>query len=265
MFNIGREQGTWMPKDWAVSGERLRFQVVLDLTKDPWTEEEEFFVGEGGADKTQAKVARVVEAFVFPHGTVGRVPLKVKATGGYKVVPKQGPMGTDIVRMFVELEEEISVGDVSCPTGRVYGTCGYFGMDCFHHTVDEKTMKEKCHDDWKKAAQAHEDLQSSLGMEEESMLSWKKIVNMKKLMDSKDRVEKLAVRYREARQREPDLNQVRPSRKGDVALSREGGVCCKINKGLSLEYHILGRMELASIDVHDEHDKYQELIHTLRP
>eukprot|EP00957_Ditylum_brightwellii_P120908 9221616-Ditylum_brightwellii.AAC.1 len=37
-------------------------------------------------------------------------------------------MGTDILRFYVELEKEVrhQGGDVYCPAGRIYCTCGYF-------------------------------------------------------------------------------------------------------------------------------------------
>lgn len=250
-----------MPKEWGISGQRLRFQVVFDLTKEPLSEQDGFL---NSNNENQGKIAKIAEAFVFPHGAFGRMPLKTKATGGYQVIPGGGPVGTDIVRLYLELEEELKIGDVSCPPGRIYGTCGYFGMEHFHHSASTKTLKEKCHDELKEAAKKNEDLRSKVD-KDDRLLSWEKVANMKKLHDSNADVEKLTTLYREARQREPDLSQVRPSRKGDVALSREGGVCCKVNKGLSVEYHILGRMEVASVDVKPDRDEYQDLIHSLRP
>ena len=71
----------------------------------------------------------------------------------------------------------------------------------------------------------------------------------------------------EARQREPDKAQLRMSRKGDVGLTKDGGVCCKVQKGLALEYHILGRMEIAAVEVDhgNIHEGYEDLVNKLHP
>jgi hypothetical protein len=46
-------------------------------------------------------------------------------------------------------------------------------------------------------------------------------------------------------------------------------VCRKVPKGLAVEYHILGRVEVASIKPDDaalEHDEYRDLVeHKLHP
>mmetsp|Transcript_30 Transcript_30/g.87 ORF Transcript_30/g.87 Transcript_30/m.87 type:complete len:145 (+) Transcript_30:858-1292(+) len=51
-----------------------------------------------------------------------------------------------------------------------------------------------------------------------------------------------------ARVKEPDKNLLKFSKNGDVGLTKEGGVCCRVDKGLAVEYHILGRFSVASKD-----------------
>ncbi len=48
--------------------------------------------------------------------------------------------------------------------------------------------------------------------------------------------------------KDPDKGLLRFSRDGDVGLKKEGGVCCQVNKGVIVEYHILGRFSIASVD-----------------
>ena len=48
--------------------------------------------------------------------------------------------------------------------------------------------------------------------------------------------------------KEPDRRLLRFSKDGGVGLTKEGGVCCQVNKGPIVEYHILGRFSIASVD-----------------
>jgi hypothetical protein len=100
---------------------------------------------------------------------------------------------------------------------------------------------------------------------EESLFSMERLKLMKELFDVKRELERSTRRLREARQREPERSQLRLTRDGGVGLTKEGGVCCKVRKGVTLEYHILGRIELACIEKHEDHDEYQELVHQLHP
>lgn len=54
-------------------------------------------------------------------------------------------------------------------------------------------------------------------------------------------LQETAERYRGASVMEPDTSILRFSPEGDVGLTKEGGVCCKVSKGMAIEYHILGR------------------------
>jgi hypothetical protein len=48
--------------------------------------------------------------------------------------------------------------------------------------------------------------------------------------------------------REPDNSLLRFTKDMDVGLTKEGGVCCKVEKGPMVEYHILGRFSIANVE-----------------
>jgi hypothetical protein len=263
-FNIGRETGTWMPKEWGQSGDRLVFQVVVDLTDQPLYERDDFFQGPAGA-----KVLQVVEAWVVPVGvgreSHGRQAIRVKPTGGYKVLPGMGPLGTSIVRFYIELEEDVKPrpdSDVSCPQGRVYATCGYFPR--YKKQTGVPSLKEMIEDEHHAVAVRYEQLQRQIESDDR-LFSLDRLKLMRESFNVKRELEQVTRRLLEARQRDPDKAQLRLTRDGRVGLTKEGGVCRKVHKGVALEYHILGRIELACIDKHEAHDEYQELVHQLHP
>jgi hypothetical protein len=116
MLNIGREPGTWMPKAWGESGERLLLNLAVELSSDQLYEREEFLNSMAGA-----KVLKVVdsELTIGPSLTEGRRNISVK-DGGWRVAPGEGPAGTDLLRFFIEIEDDIQhTGcDVYCPKVR---------------------------------------------------------------------------------------------------------------------------------------------------
>lgn len=288
VFNIGREPGTWMPATWGQSGERVRFQVVVDFTDETYYQREDFFQGFAttttapapvgstilSSSVVGAKVLKVVQAFVIPTGvgsqSTGRIPIQVQPTGAYKVLKGQGPMGTDIVRLFIDLLQEVHRGDdkgssdVYCPAGRVYATCGYFPMHPAKAS-DRHSWKDILKEEQHAILMRYEQLQMEME-QDDRLFSLDQIKRMKEMYQVKKQVTQVTQRLQEARQREPERSQLRLSLDGTVALSKEGGVCYKVHKGFAVEYHILGRMEVGCID-HDreEHDEYDELVHKLHP
>jgi hypothetical protein len=74
----------------------------------------------------------------------------------------------------------------------------------------------------------------------------------KQRLDVRLELKKVEQQLEEARVREPEKALLRLSRKRDVGLTKEGGVCCKVVKGLAVEYHILGKFGVASIDKREE-------------
>lgn len=177
-----------------------------------------------------------------------------------------GPMGTDVFRFYVEMEESFrssGSSDVYCPRGRVYGNCGYFPtlkpeVRNSYHAYKDQLQKE-----YRETAKKYDLLQQA-NEEDGRLLSWDKVTRIKEEMKLRKRLEELDRKILQARQREPEKSQLRMSRKGDVGLTKDGGVCCKVQKGLALEFHILGRMEIASVErVHGDgetHEEYEDLV-----
>lgn len=267
VFNLGREPGTWMPPSWGASGERLRFTAVIDLLDKPWRDRDDFFEGHDGA-----KQLRVLEAWIgptFDDSYHGRRDLRVKPVGAHKVIRGAGPSGTDVFRFFIECEESFRAApdsDVYCPSGRIYGNCGYFPRldtnvrDTYH------SYKDNLQKQFRKLSNTYQVLKTK-DDEDEKLISWGRVTRMKDEIKIRGQLKELQSKIDEARQRDPDLDHLRLSRKGDVGLTRDGGVCCKVQKGLALEYHILGRMEIAAeeTDHGDIHENYDDLVHKLHP
>ena len=79
------------------------------------------------------------------------------------------------------------------------------------------------------------------------------------MMDLRVQANELQKRMNECAVQNPDRSILRFSRDQSVGLTREGGLCCKVQKGLAIEYHILGKFEIASME-NREHKDYRELL-----
>ena len=114
-----------MPTTWGKSGQRINLSFTAEFTPSQLYDRDDFLRG-GYAN---AKILHVVnnQATLGPSISEGQRIYKVK-DGGWQVTRGDGPMGTDLLRLFIELEEEVSHtgGDVYVPKGRVYCSCGYF-------------------------------------------------------------------------------------------------------------------------------------------
>ena len=246
--------GTWMPKTWGVSGERLLLNLEVDFLPDQLYEREEFLNGMAGA-----KVLEVVhgELTMGPSMTEGARKISTKS-GGWRVAQGEGPMGTDLLRFYIELEDEVRHRgrDVHCPKGRVYCTCGFFALNDRHQTGN---LKESLKQQLDFVSQRYEQL--SREDDENKSLSWTKMKRAKEMVDLRIEADKLNVRMSEARVKEPEKGVLRLSRDQDVGLTREGGICCKVIKRLATEYHILGKFQVASIEIREveEHDANERL------
>lgn len=276
-YDIGREYGTWMPPEWGASGSRLRFQVVLDFTNETTSSTDDFFTllgavagsaNTGGAASSTAttttttgalvKKCRIVEAFCYPHGvgssSIGRRTLPVAPEGVFQVVQGQGPAGTDLVRFYIQLYQPISYEDcdVHVPAGRLYGTCGYFA-----NTPHSHACKERLGQQLQQLTHHYEELLNE-GRMDTQLFSMDQIRRMKEQWDLRRQIEAVNKQLQAARARDPERAQLRISKRGDIALTKDGGVCCKIHQGVAVEYRILGRMELGSLDITDHSQEQQE-------
>mmetsp|Transcript_26437 Transcript_26437/g.39163 ORF Transcript_26437/g.39163 Transcript_26437/m.39163 type:complete len:400 (-) Transcript_26437:58-1257(-) len=229
-FDIGREPGTWMPKDWGVSGDRLKLAFDFELSDQQLYEREDFLGSAGDAKVVSVKNSKMVLA---PSITEGTKDIKVK-NGGWRVSRGKGPMGSDLLRFYVEIEEQVSRknGDVYCPAGRVYCSCGFFNMK--RPGNGEKSRYKKKLDDLILRAEALDDEIAEAGF-------FDKLKKNAEMIRLKVQMQETAERYQGASVLEPTESILRFSPSGDVGLTKEGGVVCKVNKGVSIEYHILGR------------------------
>jgi len=171
----------------------------------------------------------------------------------------------------VSKDDLLLSSDIYCPKGRVYATCGYFEMERHERQKQQmNALKDSLNAEQHALAVKYEQVQRE--MEEDTRLfSLDQIKHMKDSYDLKREIDRVAKELKLAKQREPERGQLRLSRDGKVGLSREGGVCCKVTKGLAVEYHILGRVELACVDKKDpnhndqDHEEYEDLVHKLHP
>jgi hypothetical protein len=248
-----------MPKTWGVSGERLLMNLEMEFTTAQLYDREEFLNGIGGS-----KILHVVnnEAMVAPTMKEGAKRVRVR-DGGWRVAPQEGPIGTSVLRFYLELEEEAlhQGSDVYCPIGRIYCTCGYFPM-----AERTKTNAEGGTGGLKEGVNKQlRDLEAKYGRlqtendADTNLVSWEKVQRAKQMMDLRMSATKLNHKMHEAHVQEPDKALLRLSQDQSVGLTKEGGVCCKVHKGLAVEYHILGRFEIASMS-NRAHSDYRELL-----
>jgi len=253
-LNIGREKGTWMPKSWGSSGDRLLLKLVIKFTGNELRDREDFLGGMEGA-----KILEILdnEATIGPTLQEGIKRLTTKS-GGWRIIPKEGPAGTDLMRFYIEINEESQHlgSDVICPKGRIYCTCGYFPANSGRPSGRKETIREE----QKILRMRYEHLKNE-EKNDTNMFSLMKISRSKRklklLADNNTLNEHLKV----ARIQEPEKDLLRFSNDGSTALTREGGVCRRVVKGLSTEYHILGRFSIAS----HEKSKVTENLRNLRP
>ena len=117
-LSVGREPGTWMPKEWAASGARLSLPMSVSFTEEPVD------LGFPGEETLGGRTARRLNceggSFVGPRGEV-----TVNADGGAWSTLPTGREGEYILRFFVDFPDEATRNDVTLPKGRVYfsGVC----------------------------------------------------------------------------------------------------------------------------------------------
>jgi hypothetical protein len=291
-LNIGREPGTWMPKTWGVSGERLLLNLEVQFTPQLLQHDAQLLQSQLSSNSNSntnntaantvrddflmgsndARVCRVVhrELSIAPTMTEGARSIKLK-NGAWRIAKGEGPMGTDLLRFFIEVDQgdgdehgshentndenrgEIrhSGGDVYVPPGKIYCSCGYFVM---HRPSG---IKDELRDEMTGLEDRAADIDALLEDQNDQSLQstpppslWKRLTLQKERFDLSHRAKKLKRSIIQANVMEPEKSLLRVSRKGDVGLTREGGVCCKVRKGPVAEYHILGRFSLASVDGH---------------
>lgn len=232
-LNIGRDPGTWMPKDWGVSGERLKLDFDFELSDEQLYEREEFLGSMGDAKILKVKNNEII---LSPSLTEGEKNY-VLSNGGWRIVRGIGPLGTDLFRFYVEIAEQIrrKKGDVYVPAGRIYCSCGFF--DLRRVGPGEKSrFRQKLDDMMIKAESLDEEIASAGNFSVEKIKKRLELIRLK--VDMQQTAERLA----SASVTEPDSSILRTNPSGDAAVTKEGGVVCKVVKGgVAIEYHILGK------------------------
>ena len=233
-----------MPKTWGISGERLRATFEINFTPDQLYDREEFLGGLGGAKKCEIIDNTVT---LSPSLTEGTKNILVKS-GGWRVSKGDGPLGTDLLRFYIELDEEMSHSgsDVYCPKGRVYMQCGLFALQNNNFGRRKEELRQELDD----MSMKYEKLQKDL--EEKGTFSLDRLKLTREIFQINMDMRMVNAKLNDARVIEPDKSLLKPSQDGTVGLTREGGVVCKVMKGAVREYHILGKFALASVEPKEE-------------
>ena len=237
-LDIGREPGTWMPSDWGVSGQRLMLQLQIQFRDDYVVGSRESFLGDRGGS-----LVHVVQNDGVVGPTLSQSGKHVRfKDGAWTISRGEGPAGTDLLRFYIELEEKVERGDVYCPAGKIFLTCGYF--DIAHRGHSRKRDLEKKLED---LADEHNNILDALN--EEGFFTLKRMQTWNLLQQKKADIDKTKDHLQRIMVMEPDLNLLRLSRKRDIGITNEGGACCKVKKGAGYyEYHILGKFQAASVE-----------------
>ena len=232
--------------------------LQVEFTENPLINGQDDFLN----GNSNAKVLHVVnnELTLGPSMKEGSKRVRVK-DGGWRIGLGDGPAHTDVLRFYIEVEEAVghTGSDVYCPAGRLYCTCGYFPMQSrTSSTFNKESLKDEIRQEQKEIKIQYDNLQREMD-EDTSIVSFDKIRRAKRMVDLQEEANKLRLKLQEARIKEPERSSLRLSQDLRVGLTKEGGVCCKVPKGLAIEYHILGKFEVASM-ANREHSDYRELL-----
>lgn len=232
-----------MPKDWGISGERLLINFQINFTGDQLYTRDDFLGGLGGA-----RILNITDNQMTLSPSVREGIKTIRALeGGWRVAKGQGPQGTDILRFYLEVEERIShtEGDVYCPAGRIYCNCGYFPTN-----RPSSGRLDRYREQFESMGEMANGLQLEIE-ENTAFFSLDKIKKSSELMRLRVEMQKTAEMYTVARVLEPDKSLLKISNDGRTGLTKEGGICCKVEKGIGTEYHILGRFSIAPVRLSD--------------
>jgi len=249
-----------MPKTWGVSGERLRANLEIQFTSKQLYDREEFLGGIGGS-----KECHVINNSITlgPSITEGQrnIPLTPgPGAGGWRIAKGTGPLGTDMLRFYIDLQEEMSHSgsDVYCPKGRIYMQCGLFELKN-PNNVEFGGRKEELKRQFQEVTDKYKDLNDKI--EQEGFISLEKIKLTREMFQVSMDARMINAKLNDARVLEPDKSILTISKDGDIGLTREGGVVCKVMKGAVMEYHILGRFALVAMDLTKEDEQEREKVH----
>ena len=130
-LNVGREQGTWMPKEWGESGARLSFPLPIFFS------DETIDLGFPGEEALGGRYARRLQCadgrFIGPKGTT-----VVRVDGGaWTATAIPGTSGQFKLRFFLDFPDGAERNDVSIPSGRVFFSGALFDRERMVGSSDE--------------------------------------------------------------------------------------------------------------------------------
>ena len=113
-LNVGREPGTWMPKEWGASGARLSLPMKVRFAEEVV---DVGFPGEEslGVSRYAKKVYCDGGSFIGANGET-----RVQATGGAWATEPSGIPGASTLNFFIDFPQAAERNDVSLPEGRVF-------------------------------------------------------------------------------------------------------------------------------------------------
>jgi len=249
-LSIGREEGTWMPSDWAASGARLAFPIEVNFD----------------TAACDAAIRPVQEALmgdvVRKLSPVGPPPSFVSMTGKEQVAITPGGWsetellgsatngapdqpGRYAVRFFLDLPEGCSRNDVHIAANeRIFFTCGFWAADTFAKSVAE----------FAKAKEALEALEVAMdAAKAESQTGSNPIARalaMRKQVNLLDKRTLLYSKLRVAQDSAPDDEWGTIEGPDGLRVSKRGGLCVKRKGGpfgMRDEFHILGTFEMSPV------------------
>jgi hypothetical protein len=117
-MNVGREQGTWMPSDWAVSGARLSLPLVLRFS------DELVDLGVPGEESLNGGGRYAKRLYCDGGQFVGAQGAQVVACSGGAWATEASPIpGARSLNFFLDFPHSATRNDVSLPAGRVFFSC----------------------------------------------------------------------------------------------------------------------------------------------
>mmetsp|Transcript_57657 Transcript_57657/g.100922 ORF Transcript_57657/g.100922 Transcript_57657/m.100922 type:complete len:353 (+) Transcript_57657:70-1128(+) len=137
-LNIGRQPGTRMPKDWAVSGARLLLPLEVTFSDEsvgPAVKQESLLGPQKGMRRL---IANGEGVFVSARGEE-RVAVE---SGAWSVSPSGHPSGETLLRFYLDFPEAAVRNDVELPAGRVFFTSAFWPQEELSKAQDTVTEME---------------------------------------------------------------------------------------------------------------------------
>ena len=116
ILNVGREQGTKMPSEWAASGARLSLPLQVTFA-DEASDDERVLEEDDALDEPIKRLVCSDGSFVSKDGVVKVTRL----SGAWSAAPVIGESyGQRLLRFFIDFPHPVQRNDVTIPAGRMY-------------------------------------------------------------------------------------------------------------------------------------------------